>query len=134
MPRILHIEDDTAIARSLQEGLRREGYDVTWRNTGASGIEFAAENTPHLIILDVRLPDGSGFDVCRRLRQRGLRIDEADCTYFVGWHLVRARPRSGLAGLKSEVFAYLQRRSTQAAEFFRMPTKRVVMLATEIDI
>jgi len=47
---------------------------------------------------------------------------------------VRAKPRSGLAGLKAEVFAYLQRRSTQAAEFFRMPTKRVVMLATEIDI
>jgi K+ transporter len=36
--------------------------------------------------------------------------------------------------LKSQVFAYLQRRSAQAAEFFRMPTKRVVMLATEIDI
>jgi KUP system potassium uptake protein len=73
-------------------------------------------------------------EAMRGARQRGLRIDEADCTYFVGWHLVRARERPGLAGIKSEVFAYLQRRSTQAAEFFRMPTKRVVMLATEIDI
>jgi KUP system potassium uptake protein len=73
-------------------------------------------------------------EAVRGARQRGLRIDEADCTYFVGWHLVRAKPRTGLAGLKAEAFAYLQRRSTQAAEFFRMPTKRVVMLATEIDI
>jgi KUP system potassium uptake protein len=73
-------------------------------------------------------------EAIRGARQRGLRIDEPDCTYFVGWHLVRARPRAGLAGLKSEAFAYLQRRSTQAAEFFRMPTKRVVMLATEVDI
>jgi KUP system potassium uptake protein len=73
-------------------------------------------------------------EAVRGARQRGLRIDETDCTYFVGWHLVRAKPRSGLAGIKAEVFAYLQRRSTQAAEFFRMPTKRVVMLATEIDI
>jgi KUP system potassium uptake protein len=73
-------------------------------------------------------------EAMRGARQRGLRIDEPDCTYFVGWHLVRARERPGLAGLKSQVFAYLQRRSTQAAEFFRMPTKRVVMLATEIDI
>jgi KUP system potassium uptake protein len=73
-------------------------------------------------------------EAVRGARQRGLRIDEPDCTYFVGWHLVRARQRSGLAGLKSQAFAYLQRRSTQAAEFFRMPTKRVVMLATEIDI
>jgi len=73
-------------------------------------------------------------EAVRGARQRGLRIDDADCTYFVGWHLVRAIERPGLAGLKSEVFAYLQRRSTQAAEFFRMPTKRVVMIATEIDI
>jgi KUP system potassium uptake protein len=73
-------------------------------------------------------------EAIRGARQRGLRLDELDCTYFIGWHLVRARPRSGLAGLKGEAFAYLQRRSAQAAEFFRMPTKRVVVLATEIDI
>jgi KUP system potassium uptake protein len=73
-------------------------------------------------------------EAVRGARQRGLRIDDAGCTYFVGWHLVRARERSGLSGLKAQAFAYLQRRSTQAAEFFRMPTKRVVMLATEIDI
>jgi KUP system potassium uptake protein len=72
-------------------------------------------------------------EALRGARQRGLRID-ADCTYFVGWHLVRARRRPGLAGMKSQVFAYLQRRSAQAAEFFRMPTKRVVMLATEVEI
>ena len=73
-------------------------------------------------------------EALRGARQKGLRLDEASCTYFLGWHLVRARPRSGLAGLKSQAFAYLQRRSAQAAEFFRMPTKRVVVLATEIDI
>jgi KUP system potassium uptake protein len=73
-------------------------------------------------------------EALRGARQRGVRIDEQDCTYFVGWHLVRARERAGIAGLKAQVFAYLQRRSAQAAEFFRMPTKRVVMLATEIDI
>ena len=72
--RILHIEDDPAIARSLQDGLQHEGYEVTWRNTGAGGIEFATAHKPQLIILDVRLPDGSGFDVCRQLRQSGLRM------------------------------------------------------------
>jgi KUP system potassium uptake protein len=75
-------------------------------------------------------------DVTEALRgasQRGLRLD-LDCTYFVGWHLVRARRRRGLAGLKARAFAQLQRRSAQAAEFFRMPARRVVMLATEIDI
>jgi DNA-binding response OmpR family regulator len=70
---ILLIEDDPAVARSLQDGLTREGYTVTWKNSGAEGIAFAREVHPHLIILDVRLPDGSGFDFCREMRQLGLR-------------------------------------------------------------
>ena len=65
--------------------------------------------------------------------RRGLRIDE-DCTFFLGWHLVRARARHGIAGMKMRLFAWMQRRSAQAAEFFRMPTKRVVVLATEVEI
>jgi DNA-binding response OmpR family regulator len=73
--RILLIEDDSAVARSLQDGLERDGYQVIWKNSGAQGIEQARNQIqpPHLIILDVRLPDGSGFDVCRQMRQLGLR-------------------------------------------------------------
>lgn len=63
----------------------------------------------------------------------GLRLDD-EPTFFLGWHLVRARPRPGLAGLKARLFAWMQRRSAQAAEFFRMPTRNVVVLATEIAI
>jgi KUP system potassium uptake protein len=77
-------------------------------------------------------PDVS--EALRGAHQRGLRTVDADCTFFLGWHLVRAVPRPGLAGLKTSAFAYLQRRSAQAAEFFRMPTRRVVVLATEIEI
>jgi len=73
-------------------------------------------------------------EALRGARQRGLRVLEADCTFFLGWHLVRASPRPGLAGLRAHAFAYLQRRGAQAAEFFRMPTRRVVVLATEIEI
>jgi len=65
--------------------------------------------------------------------RRGLRIDP-DTTYFLGWHLVRARMRRGILGFKLRLFAWMQRRSAQAAEFFRMPTKRVVVLATEVEI
>jgi KUP system potassium uptake protein len=63
----------------------------------------------------------------------GLRLDD-EPTFFLGWHLVRARPRPGLAGFKARLFAWMQRRSAQAAEFFRMPTRNVVVLATEIAI
>ena len=72
-------------------------------------------------------------EALRGARQRGLRLGE-DCTFFLGWHLVRALERRGLRGLKYQLFAFLQRRSAQAAEFFRMPTRRVVVLATEIEI
>ena len=71
---ILLIEDDPAVARSLQDGLTRDGgYPVTWKALGMEGVRFAREHNPHLIILDVRLPDGSGFDFCRQMRQMGLR-------------------------------------------------------------
>lgn len=70
---LLVIEDNPAIARALCEGLEREGYRVTWKNNGADGIAFARTQNPQLILLDVRLPDGSGFEVCRALRRYGLR-------------------------------------------------------------
>jgi DNA-binding response OmpR family regulator len=71
---LLLIEDDPAVAASLQDALGREGYGVSWRNNGREGIAFARDHHPHLAILDVRLPDGSGFDVCRQMRQLQLRL------------------------------------------------------------
>ena len=71
---ILLIEDDPAVAQSLRIGLEREGYIVTWKSSAAEGIVYARDRQPHLVLLDVRLPDLSGFDVCRRLRQAGLRL------------------------------------------------------------
>lgn len=70
---LLLIEDDPAVAHSLRDGLIDAGFAVTWHNTGAAGIQSAQIHPPHLIILDVRLPDGLGFDFCRRLRELGLR-------------------------------------------------------------
>lgn len=70
---ILVVEDDSAVGRSLGDALKREGYAISWKTTGAEGIQFAEKNRPDLIILDVRLPDGSGFDVCRTLRNLKMR-------------------------------------------------------------
>ena len=71
---VLIIEDDPAVAQSLSEGLQAEGYTVTWKATGTEGVHFAQSQAPHLIVLDVRLPDGSGFDFCRELRQSRLHL------------------------------------------------------------
>jgi DNA-binding response OmpR family regulator len=70
---ILMVEDDPAVAKSLQAGLEKEGYKVSWKSNGEEGILHAREKHPDIILLDVRLPDLSGFDVCRRLRELKLR-------------------------------------------------------------
>jgi DNA-binding response OmpR family regulator len=66
---ILLIEDDPAVAASLMDGLRQAHYEPRWERTAAAGLAAARAAPPHLILLDVQLPDGSGFDVCRQIRQ-----------------------------------------------------------------
>jgi KUP system potassium uptake protein len=73
-------------------------------------------------------------EALRGLRAKDLRIHPSETSYFLGWHLVRAIPRSGWTGFKMRVFASLQRRSAQAAEFFRMPSRGVVVLATDVEL
>lgn len=65
--RILVVEDEDSIAEPLVEGLEREGFDVERAATGGAALE--AER-PDVVLLDLRLPDTDGLDVCRRLRDR----------------------------------------------------------------
>ncbi len=77
-------------------------------------------------------PDvGAALKSCRA---RGLRVFAEDSSFFVGQHVVRARPMPGWRGLQRRLFAWMQRHSTQAAEFFRMPFRGVVVLNTVVDI
>jgi DNA-binding response OmpR family regulator len=71
--RILVVEDDPAVAQSLKAGLERDSYAVVWKANGSEAITYACDQQPDLILLDIRLPDLSGFDVCRELRRLGLR-------------------------------------------------------------
>lgn len=70
---ILIVEDEPAVARGLEYGLRLEGFEVLWAQTGRKALELARQQDPLLILLDIRLPDISGFDVCRQLRLEGKR-------------------------------------------------------------
>ena len=70
---ILIIEDDPAVAQGLQAGLLRDGFGVILRSNASDGIACIQNDAPHLVLLDIRLPDGSGFDVCRKIRQMGFR-------------------------------------------------------------
>ena len=70
--RILVIEDEPSITENLLYSLSTEGYDVVAAATGGEGLaHFEAEaESPDLVILDVGLPDISGFDVCRQIRAK----------------------------------------------------------------
>lgn len=71
--KILLIEDDPAIGQSLVDGFKHHGFEAHLCTTGSSGVDFAKKHAPHLIVLDIRLPDGSGFDFCRQMRQMGIK-------------------------------------------------------------
>jgi two-component system, OmpR family, catabolic regulation response regulator CreB len=67
-PRILIVEDEPGIADTLQYALRTEGFEPTWVGTGEAALAQVKAQAPALVILDVGLPDSSGFEVFKRLR------------------------------------------------------------------
>ena len=69
MSKILIVEDEVKIARFLQLELEHEGYEVNAAHDGRSGLALCESWKPDLLILDLMLPELSGIEVCRRLRQ-----------------------------------------------------------------
>ncbi|MGH9270665.1 MAG: response regulator [Ilumatobacteraceae bacterium] len=72
MNSLLFIEDDDQIRLALKLALEDEGYEVREAPDGTSGLAAFAEREADLVLLDLRLPDRSGFDVCRALRARSI--------------------------------------------------------------
>jgi DNA-binding response OmpR family regulator len=70
MARILLVDDEPLIVDSLSYSLEREGFEVKSAMDGTRALEFADKFDPDLIVLDLLLPDISGFEVCRRLREK----------------------------------------------------------------
>jgi two-component system response regulator RegX3 len=84
--KVLVVEDETSIVGPLTDALQREGFDTTTASTAADALEIGRRGEHDLVLLDLMLPDGSGFDVCRELRRSSdvpivmltARGDEAD--------------------------------------------------------
>jgi len=68
VPRVLIIEDEPAIADTLVYALETERFRVRHALTGGDGMAMLAEEPADCVILDIGLPDGSGFDFCREIR------------------------------------------------------------------
>jgi two-component system OmpR family response regulator len=67
--RILIVEDDPNLLNTLKYNLLKDGYEVITATDGAQALEIARTGKPELIILDLMLPQLSGFEVCRILRK-----------------------------------------------------------------
>lgn len=66
---ILVVDDEPAIAETVEYALTEEGFKVIVAETGQEALEFFEARKPNLVILDVGLPDILGFDVCREIRK-----------------------------------------------------------------
>jgi two-component system, OmpR family, KDP operon response regulator KdpE len=70
LPRILLVDDEVALQRTVGQLLRARGYEVDVAGTGADALELFDARTPDLIVLDLGLPDLEGTEVCRRVRAK----------------------------------------------------------------
>ena len=65
------LEDDSAISMGISYSLTNEGYTVTTASSVKQGLEIIKNNSFSLYILDLNLPDGSGYDVCKEIKKQG---------------------------------------------------------------
>ncbi len=68
--KILIVDDEPDILEFLQYNLRKEGYEVVTANDGKSALVVAEREKPHLIVLDIMMPELDGVETCRLLRER----------------------------------------------------------------
>jgi two-component system OmpR family response regulator len=90
--RLLVVDDEVDIADLLVTGLRFAGFEVRAAHTGARALAVAADFRPHLLVLDVMLPDIDGFELCRQFRRSTEQIGVVFLT-------ARDRTADAIAGL-----------------------------------
>ena len=100
--RVLVVEDERRLADLLARGLREAGHDADVRHTGGEGLLAAIGGDYDAVVLDVMLPGPDGLTVCRRLRDRGVRVPVLMLT-------ARGEVPDRVAGLDSGADDYLRK-------------------------
>src|SRR4051812_10219781 len=72
--RVLVVDDEPAIIDAVSYNLRQQGFVPIVASDADTALRLMRDREPEVIILDVMLPSGSGFDVCRLIRQSGNRV------------------------------------------------------------
>ncbi len=70
LPKLLIIDDDAHLRESLAEVLELDGFECHQAGAAKEGIAAAAKLEPEIVIMDIQLPDSSGFQICQELRKR----------------------------------------------------------------
>ncbi|MGL5354804.1 MAG: response regulator transcription factor, partial [Clostridium sp.] len=68
--RILVVEDEFSINDVLTYAFRKDGFEVRGVYTGADALEMVDSFKPHLVLLDLMLPDINGFDICKKISDK----------------------------------------------------------------
>ncbi|SHK73437.1 two component transcriptional regulator, winged helix family [Desulforamulus aeronauticus DSM 10349] len=134
---VLLVEDDLDLAEAIKMGIEDEGLRVEHVSDGTTGLARATTGQPDLVILDVRLPGLSGFDVCRELRRNSnvpvlfLTARSSETDKVVGLELggddYLTKP-FGMRELRARVRAMLRRAHTQPGEEKRIRVHDLLIL------
>lgn len=73
-PKLLIIDDDAHLRESLAEVLELEGFECHQAGAAEPGLALAAKVNPDVVIMDIQLPDSSGFQICQELRKRSKTV------------------------------------------------------------
>ena len=127
--KVLIVEPDASIRREIRAACEQDGYQVLEADGGADTMRQVEHSHPNLILLEVTLPDGSGFDVCRELRKMdptvpvimmSTRADEIDVVVAleIGADDYVSKPLR-LRELVARITAHLRRTRFESAEAMR---------------
>jgi len=93
---LLIVEDDLSARQAMEAFLTRAGYEVRCAPNGQTALMFVREDPPELILLDIRLPDMDGFEVCQRLKED--RADMIPVIFISALHELKDKVRGFAAG------------------------------------
>ena len=74
LPKLLIIDDDAHLRESLAEVLELDGFECHQAGAAKEGINAAQKLEPEIVIMDIQLPDSSGFQICQELRKRSKTV------------------------------------------------------------
>ena len=94
---LLIVEDDLSARQTLEAFLTREGYEVRCAPNGQTALMFVREDPPELILLDIRLPDMDGFEVCQLLKKED-RTNNIPVIFMSALHELKDKVRGFAAG------------------------------------